>query len=129
MLAPKDGKIKIGIYTLGVLIYNFLQASAKEGIGFEDAGQRVEEFLAKLDKSHRLHVEVGDIEQLLWAINMGVESGMKFTTLKPGEQDDFERFLQMLFWYARLDHQKLKFDRDFNTVVYDDGKRKEAQGV
>jgi hypothetical protein len=116
-LAPKDAKIKIGLYTLAVLMYNFVRAQEESDVTFEEATERLDEFLTRMNLSqYRFHVSVQDLEQLLYTANMVEEAGKGFVSLKKDES--FDKFLQQLFWYSRLGHDRLKFDRDFNTIVY-----------
>lgn len=63
----------------------------------------------------KVQICVSDLEDLLCAVNQRAEQGLFWT---PAEGETFEAFLKKMFWYSRLDGERLTMDRDYNTISY-----------
>lgn len=116
-LAPKEGEVRVPLTSLAVLMINALQGFANKDIGFEDTNVTLDEFLKEIERTTKLSMKIKDLEQLLWAANLRAEGG-HFWSVKKDGKETFDQFLQGLFRYAKLYHTQLKFDRDYNVVVF-----------
>lgn len=119
-LAPKDAEVKVPLVSLCILMVNALQGFASKDIGFEDTTVTLDEFLVELERKTRMHVSIRDLEQLLWAANLRAEAG-HFWSPKDGGEEPFQRFLQNMFHFIRLERVPLKFDREYNVITFKEG--------
>ncbi len=114
-LAPKDGRLRISQLTLATLLVNFIQAARSGEVGYENTKRTLQEFLSEIERMPKVPISVGDLEDMLCAVNLRSEQGAFWS---PKEGETFSKHLRNLFWYARLDYERLTFDKDYNTIGY-----------
>lgn len=114
-LAPKEALLKISHVQFAILVVNFIQATKSSEVGYENTARTLKEFLLVLEKMPKINIAVSDLEDLLCAVNQRAEQGL-FWSANDGES--FEAFVKRMFWYSRLDGERLTLDRDYNVISY-----------
>jgi hypothetical protein len=98
------------------MIVNFIQATKSSDVGYENTARTLKEFMAELEgRFPKVSISVSDLEDLLCAVNQRAEQGLFWS---PSEGETFEAFIKKMFWYSRLDGERLSLDRDYNTISY-----------
>lgn len=108
---PWDNERKIWVRTLDVvtLLYNCLEASRLNDIGYQDAELFLSDILLELDKSG-LRVNQKALESVLWSCNMMSEVGLFWDT----KNRNFDTFIKELL--ARKHKPKYTFNKDYNWI-------------
>jgi len=115
-LAPKEAMLKISHLQFAILVVNFIQATKSSEVGYENTARTLKEFTAELESRFpKVSISVSDLEDLLCAVNQRAELGVFWS---PNDNETFEAFLKRMFWYSRLDGERLALDRDYNTISY-----------
>lgn len=115
-LAPKEAQLKISHLQFATLVVNFIMATKSSEIGYENTARTLQEFQKELEaRFPKVVINVSDLEDLLCAVNQRAEQGSFWS---PMDGESFEAFLKKMFWYARLDGERLTLDRDYNTITY-----------
>lgn len=108
--------VKISHVQFAILIVNFIQATKSSDVGYENTARTLKEFMVELESRFpKVQISVSDLEDLLCAVNQRAEGGLFWS---PADGETFEAFLKKMFWYTRLDGERLTLDRDYNIISY-----------